>query len=221
MGPGQRAAEGLTRYRLGDAEATRRARATALARAVSTLAPVVLSIVLLRRLDWAPGALFWAVAAALGVLVVVRAVVGYGRARRKLGALTVTVSDEDVHVETTGDGYSIPRDRVARIVEIDGALGGLRVESEPDPRSGVVFEAQIPRGGAGYAEVRARLEAWRPLERRGRRGPAVRLAVGFLVVAGIFFVPFLLDDFVARSKVVAAALVAGMWLALRLALRRR
>jgi hypothetical protein len=131
------------------------------------------------------------------------------------------VSDEDIHVENVRDGYSIPRSRVARIVEVDGSLGGLRVESLPDPRSGVVFEAHVPRGGDGYNDVRARLESLRTLERRGRRGPAVRVGVGAAVVAAIFFVPFLLEDFVARSKLVAAALVAGMWLVTRLVMRGR
>ncbi|MGH7297932.1 MAG: hypothetical protein ACRELB_23530 [Polyangiaceae bacterium] len=215
------AAPQALRYRLGDAEATRRARTATLVRACTTLAPVVLAIVLLRRLGWGPGIALWAVAGALCVLVVVRAVVGYGRARRKLRSFAVTVSDEDVHVETTSDGYAIARARVARMVEVEGSLGGIRVESLPDPRTGVVYEAHVPRGGAGYAEVRARLESWGPMERRGRRGPAVRFALGALVVVGIFFVPFLLEDFVARSRVVAAGLVISMWLVMRFAMRPR
>jgi hypothetical protein len=97
----------------------------------------------------------------------------------------------------------------------------MRVESVPDARSGIVYVAHVPRGGEGYADVRARLESWGPVERRGRRGPAVRLAIAVVVVAGIFFVPFLLDDFVARSKLVAAALVVGTWLVMRTAMRGR
>lgn len=79
----------------------------------------------------------------------------------------------------------------------------------------------VPRGGEGYAEVRAGLEAWGKVERRGRRGRAMRLGVAALVVAGIFFLPFLLEDFVARSRILAAGLVAGMWIAMRMALRGR
>jgi hypothetical protein len=161
------------------------------------------------------------VTATLVALVLVRAAAGYGAARRRLAALVVDVADDGLHVETAREAWTIERARVARIVEVDGRLGGLRVESLPDPRSGEVFEAQIPRGGEGYGEVRARLDAWRLVERRGRRGPAVRFAIGALVVAGIFFVPFVLEDFVARSKVLAAALVAGMWLVTRLVLRGR
>jgi hypothetical protein len=211
----------VIRYRLGDAEATRRARAATVVRALASLAPVVLAVVLLRRIGWEPGALFWAVAGAVVALVAVRAAVGYGATRRKLAALVIAVGDDAIHAETARDGWTIERARVARIVEVDGRLGGLRVESVPDPRSGEVLEVQVPRGGETYAEVRARLDAWRVVERRGRRGPAVRFAVGALVVAGIFFVPFVLDDFVARSRVLAAALVAGMWLVTRLALRGR
>jgi hypothetical protein len=47
------------------------------------------------------------------------------------------------------------------------------------------------------------------------------VAMGVAVVGAIFFVPFLLEDFVARSKLVAAALVAGMWLVMRVVMRGR
>ena len=49
----------------------------------------------------------------------------------------------------------------------------------------------------------------------------MRLAVGAMVVVAIFFVPFLLEDLVARSKLVAAGLVAGMWLVMRVVMRGR
>lgn len=211
----------MIRYCLGDAEATRRARWAAVVRAVSSLAPIALAIILLHRLGWAPTLAFWAVAAVLVALVVTRANLGYASTRRKLRSLVVTLSDEDIHVENARDGYSIARADVARIVEVDGSLGGLRVESVPDARNGVVFEAHVPRGGDGYTDVRATLESWRTIERRGRRGPAMRVAMGAAVVGAIFFVPFLLEDFVARSKLVAAALVAGMWLVMRVVLRGR
>lgn len=211
----------MIRYRLGGAEAARRARWASLVRAVSSLAPIALAIILLHRLGWAPSLAFWSVVAALVALVATRAALGYSSTRRKLRSLVVTVSDEDIHVENARDGYSIARPRVARILEVDGSLGGLRVESLPDPRSGVVFEAHVPRGGDGYTDVRGRLESWKLIERRGRRGPAMRVAMGAAVVAAIFFVPFLLEDFVARSKLVAAGLVAGMWLVMRVVLRGR
>jgi hypothetical protein len=214
VGPGQRAPEDVIRYRLGDAEATRRARWDAGVGAISSLAPLGLAMVLLRRLGWAPTTGFWAIVDGLVTLVLTRAVVRYSSVRRKLGALVVTLGEEDIQVVSTRDGYVIPRLRVARIVEVSGSLGGLRVESYPDAR-GVVFEARVPGGGEGYAEVRARLASWRTIERRARRAPRVRVAMGAVVVAGIFFVPFLLDDFVAHSKLVAAGLVAALWLVMR------
>jgi hypothetical protein len=208
-------------YRLPPDVAQRRAQAAAVVRAVTSLLPVLLAVVLLHRLGHAPTPLFWAVVGFLAALVVVRSFVGYGAARRRLSAMKVTVEDASIRVDGPRDGWTIDRDRVARIVEIDGSLGGVRVESLPDPRSGVVFVVDVPRGGAGWADVRAAVEQWRPVERRSRRGPAVRLLVGALVVAGIFFLPFLLDDFVARSQLVAAGLVAATWIAMRLALRGR
>jgi hypothetical protein len=221
VGANERPPEGLIAYRLPASEANKRAVASALVRAASQLMPLVLAVVLLHRLGWAPTGAFWAIVAAIVALVVVRATAGWAAARRTLAKLVVTVSEDDVRVEGVREGWSIPRSRVARMLEVAGALGGLRVESLPDPRSGVVFVADFPRGGAGFADVRARLETWGTVVRRGRRGPAVRVAVGVLVVAAIFFVPFLLEDVVARSRWIAAALVAGMWLVMRAALRVR
>jgi hypothetical protein len=202
-------------YRLDDALATRRARAAAAVGAVTSLAPIVFAVVLLTRLGWQPTTPFWAVAVVLVVLVVVRGAVGYRAARRRLRGLVVTVTDDDIRVESARDAYAIERIRAARIVEVEGALGGLRVESVPDPHGGGVSVVHVPRGGEAFGELRACLARWAPIERRGRRGPAVRLAVGAVVVAGIFFVPFLLDDFVGRSRLAAAGLVVGMWLVMR------
>jgi hypothetical protein len=79
----------------------------------------------------------------------------------------------------------------------------------------------IPRGGEGFGDVRAHLERWGTIEHRNRRGPLVRLAVGIAVVAAIFFLPFVLEDVVARSPVGAALLVVGAWGAMRWTLRAR
>jgi hypothetical protein len=141
--------------------------------------------------------------------------------RRRLRALVVTVSPEEIRAATTRAASAVARASVARIVEVEGSLGGLRVESQRDPATGELSVVHVPRGGARFAEVRATLEHWRPIERRGRRGPAVRFAIGAAIVVAIFFTPFLLEDFVARSKVIAAVLVIGMWIAMRAALRTR
>jgi hypothetical protein len=211
----------VIRYRLDDAQASRRAMVATVVGAVTSLAPVALAVVLLRRLGWAPGGLFWAVIAALGALVVVRAVVGYLSVTRRLRALVITLDADVLRADGLRASESYPRDRLEHVLEVDGALGGLRVGFGHDPGTGDPREIRVPRGGEGYADVRARLESWRPIERRSRRGPAVRVAMGALVVAGIFFVPFLLDDFVSRSRLFAAGLVALAWIAMRVAMRGR
>ena len=211
----------MIEYRLPPEAAQRRALFAAGVRATASLLPVAMGVVLLRRIGWAPTAAFWAVVAALVALVGVRAVVGYRAARRRLAAMLVTVDGAAIRVEGARGGWEIARGNVARILEIAGSLGGLRVESWPDPRSGTVFVVDVPRGGAGWAEARVAVEALGPIERRSRRGPVVRFAMGALVVAGIFFLPFILDDFAARSKLVAASLVAAAWVAMRVAMRGR
>jgi hypothetical protein len=235
VGQEQRAPEGVDRapadaapddppaleYRLGDPAATRRARAAAALGGATSIAPVVLAVVLLRRLGWGPSVAFWTVAVALAALVAVRAVVSYGAMRRRLRALVITVSPEEIRAAAARDASVIARAGVARIVEVEGSLGGLRVESLRDPASGDVSVVHVHRGGARFPEVRATLERWRAIERRGRRRPAVRFAIGAAIVVAIFFTPFLLEDFVARSKLIAAVLVIGMWIAMRGALRTR
>jgi hypothetical protein len=213
--------EATLRYVLEPDAAARRARVATLARALTAVLPVVLAVLVLRRLGWTPTLSFWVVLAALGALIVVRAVVGYRATRRGLGSLSVTVRGDAIQVETSREAFAIERSRVARILEFEGAMGGVRVESEPEAGTGEVLVADVPRGGARWGDVRARLESWRPIERKGRRGPAMRLVVAALVVVGIFFVPFLLEDFVVRSRGLALALVLVLWAALRWTLRPR
>jgi hypothetical protein len=161
---------GAVEYRLGDAVATRRARTTAAFGAGASLAPVLFAVVLAHRLGWGPNLAFWLVAAALIALVAVRAFVAYGALLRRLRTLVATVSDDAIRVATVRGASAVSRARVARIVDVEGVLGGIRVESVPDAVTGVVSIAQVPSGGVRFAEVRLRLASWRALERRGRRG---------------------------------------------------
>lgn len=211
----------MIRYTLGEEGVRRRAALAALVTAVTSLAPLVLAVVLLQRLGWGPSPMFWVVVAAAGALVGVRVATGYPRALRRLRALVVTLDEQSIRVDGASDGWSIPRSRVARLVEVEGALGGVRVEAQPEPGSGEIVAVDVPRGGDGFAEVRAHLESWGPLRRRGRSGRAVRLAIGAVVVGCIFFLPFVLEDVVARSKLLPALLVVGTWIAMRVALRGR
>jgi hypothetical protein len=221
VGSRQRAPESVIRYRLGDAAVRRRATVAAAVGATIALAPVLLGLELLPRLGWAPTGTFWAVVTAIGALVLVRTISGYQTARRRLTSLRVALDDDAIVTETPRETLTIPRERVARILEIDGELGGVRVESTPDPGSGIVLVANVPRGGEGFGDLRARLDQWRAIERRPRLGVGVRVLFGAGVVAAVFFLPFLLDDFVARSKVVAAVLVVLIWAVTRWTMRGR
>lgn len=221
MGPGERSPQGVIAYGLGDDAAGRRARWVAVVGAVAGLAPIVLAVELLGRMAFRPPRAVWAIFFAAGVLVLVRAVVQAGAARRRLRALRVTIDEAAITAASWREVHRVERDRVARIVEVDGALGGIRVESLPDPRTFAVTVASLPRGGPGYGEARARLERWRSIDRRGRRGPLVRLALGAAVVVSMFVLPFVLEDFVARSPAAAAVIVVLAWLTMRVALRGR
>ena len=207
--------------------ARRRAAASAAIGACTAIAPLLLAVELLPRVAgdggrqgaWPASFGFWAVAGAIGILIVVRARVQYASARRRLGALRVTLEDDALTAESLSDKLAIPRARVSRVVEIDGALGGVRVESQPDlSGDGVVIS--VPRGGNSFGEMRAGLERWRTIERRPRLGVGVRLLFGIGVVTAIFFLPFLLDDF-ARTKAVAAILVLLAWGVTRWTMRGR
>ena len=211
----------MIRYQLGAVAAKRRAAASAAIGASTALLPVVLALELVPRLGGAPPGTFWAVAVAVAALVVARTASQYATAKRRLEALRVTLDDESIATESASDTLTIARAQVARIVEVAGALGGLGVESEPDPRSGIVLVATVPRGGENFGDVRAGLGRWRAIERRPRLGTGIRLLLGAGVVAAVFFLPFLLDDFVGRSKAVAVALVLGAWAVARWVMRRR
>lgn len=207
-------------YRLGPAEARRRATLVTVLGATVGLVPLVLACELLASLRWDPPPAFWAVAAALGLLVAVRASVQFQRAHRRLASLVITVGGDAIALRTAREPLRILQSEAAKIVEVEGPLGGVRVESRPDARGMVVY-VSVPRGGDGFGDVRAELERWRPVERRGRRGPLVRWAVGFGVVGAIFFLPFVLADVVARSQIVAGVLVLLAWAVMRWTLRAR
>jgi hypothetical protein len=211
----------IVRYQLGDAAVDRRASAAAIVGGVTALAPILLTIELLPRVGVVPPAVLWPVGAAIVALIVTRTLVHRASLRRRLAGMRITIDDDAIATETARDSLTIPRTMVARIVEIDGALGGVRVESVPDPRSGDVLVASVPRGGEGFGDARAALERWRPIERRARPGVGVRLLFGVVVVAAVFFLPFVLDDLVARSRFIALGLVLVAWAVTRWTMRSR
>jgi hypothetical protein len=207
-------------YRLGERAIETRARATAAIDLATALAPIALVLVLRHRLGYALSAWQWAVAAALVALTATRAVVRYRALARRLRKLVVTADEEGLRVDTASARIEVGRELVARIVDIDGPLGGLRVQLTRDASPDGPKRIDVPRGGERFGELRAQLAQWRAVERAGRRSRTARVLIGALVVVGIFFLPFFLEDFVARSRVLAFALVLGVWVAIRLTVRR-
>jgi hypothetical protein len=221
VGAAERSTPDVIAYELGDAASRSRALAVNAVGAAATLAPLLLAVELLTRNDWHLPLMFWAVGAALTALVLVRAFVQYGASRQRLRSLRVLVDAESITTTMRRDTQVIRRGEVGRIVEIDGWLGGLRVEPRRDPSGALGPSVTVPRGGPGFGELRAALERWRPVERRGRRGPGLRIVTAVGIVAGVFFLPFLLDDVVLRSRWIAPVSVVLIWSAMRWAMRGR
>jgi hypothetical protein len=228
VGPGQREGAELTdsggaaiEYSLGADAVKKRARATSAIATAAMFAPVALVVVLLRRLGYGTGpAERPALAIACGVfaLVCVRAFVEARRLRRRLERLRVVAGADELRIETEAGTTRVPRAAIARAVEIDGLLGGVRLELRD--LDDAPERVDLPRGGEAFGALRARIASWTPVERAPRRGRAARIAIGVVVIAAIFFLPFILEDFFGRSKPAALALVLGLWIALRLLARR-
>ncbi len=199
--------------RLGERAARKRARLSALIGAASTLAPALLVVVLLEKLEYAPARAALACAALLVLLAMARAIAGSRRIERHLRAFEITVDEGELRVRTLPRVQQIPRAAVEKVTEVDGMLGGLRVDTDGE-------RLDIPRGGERFGEMRAALELWCKVERAPRRRRMARAGLIVLFVLGIFFLPFFLDDLVGRSRAAAMALVGALWFVMLLARRR-
>jgi hypothetical protein len=197
------------RYALAEAAVLERGRATAIFGAVATVLPPLLVMILVAQLDLAPPTSLMIIAALVVALGAARGAVGYRRVLRRLRALVIRIDPEALVVDTARASLVVPRAAVARIIEIDGPLGGLRVELRPG--RDLPDRVDLPRGGEHFADLRAELGLW---------SPVTRVMLGVLVVLAIFFVPFFVEDVVARSRVVACAVILGVWLSMRAALAR-
>ena len=211
------------RYRLADAAIARRALVGALAETISATAPPLFVLLVLARLAVAPPQYLAAGGALLVVLALARAWTSQKRLRRHLKHFVVEVGPLDVVIGTLGGEHRVPRPAIERIREIPGVLGGLRLDLAQgwDGKDDSPEVVDVPRGGQGFAELRAALEDVRPLEpsKRGRR--ELRIALFVVVVVSIFFVPFVLDMIGGQSRLVALAVVLGVWVGMRLLLRPR
>jgi hypothetical protein len=206
------------RYALAEAAVLERGRATAIFGAVATVLPPLLVMILVAQLDLAPPTSLMIIAALVVALGAARGAVGYRRVLRRLRALVIRIDPEALVVDTARASLVVPRAAVARIIEIDGPLGGLRVELRPG--RDLPDRVDLPRGGEHFADLRAELGLWSPVTRAPRRRRLTRVMLGVLVVLAIFFVPFFVEDVVARSRVVACAVILGVWLSMRAALAR-
>jgi hypothetical protein len=207
-------------YRLEPRVIARRAWITALVRAASAAAPAVLVIVLALRTRVAPpraGALAAAVVLALGL---VRTLLVVTRSRRNLASLVVRVDGRVLDVTTRTGQMRIEPAELTRVVDVGGALGGLRLEIDARaPNAPAVLE--VPRGGPGFVELRARIAAMRPIEPGRRRGPLGRLVFVALVVGGLFFVPFAVDDLTGNARAVVLVAAAALAVGVALGVARR
>ena len=202
------------RYVLDERAIRGRATWSAAIGSASTLAPALLVVVLVSKLGYTPERYTWGFGALLALLAVVRGFASHAQLARGLGAFEVTLEDDAIAIKTTRRTVRVVRANVERIREVGGPLGGLRVEARGAPS-----RVDIPRGGERFGELRSLLERWTPIVRPTRRGRTVRVALGAVVVLSIFFVPFVLDDLVGRSRVLSMVVVGAVWLAM-LALRR-
>ncbi len=201
-------------YRLDDLAAKRRARVVAAIGTAQALSPAVLVVVLVHKLGYVTGALATAGSAALVALALVRGVAEYMRVAPRLARFVAEADDTGLRVTFSGGDVDLGWPEIARVTEIPGRLGGLRVETTDRGR----FD--LPRGGDAFGELRAAIDARVKVAPAPRRSRRVRVALGVLVVLAIFFVPFALDDVMGRSRVAAIAIVGAVWLGL-LVLRRR
>jgi hypothetical protein len=212
------------RYELDHDEALKRARGMTAVSAGVALSPVALVMLLLTKMDFRFDGTTLALVGAITALVVLRSVALHSRRVSLLRALVITLDDDAIIVKARRETELIlPREDVVRIQEMEGALGGLRVHLLPRGDAPTVLD--IPRGGKHFGDLRAELETWRPLERSARRSRWMRAGYVVAVVAGIFFIPFLLDDILGLSRVsarfFASALVMTVWFAARAITRRR
>jgi len=212
-------------YRLSPDAVLSRARASAALATASSIAPAVFTVLALYKMDLVPKAYLAIVLGLLTLLAAARIAFGYTQLKKHLAAFVVRLTDDPddvLMIDTRRGRFDIPRPSITRVREIDGALVGLRVELKKgwDGDTDSPELVDIPRGGMGFGELRASLDRIKPVERPRKNSRIARIAVAVLVVAGIFFLPFFLDDLFGRSKMLAVGLVLVVWVGLRVVVRR-
>ena len=207
-------------YRLEENAIASRARVAAAIGSASNLGPALLVVVLLVELRYLSPLLALSGTGVLGALALARATLKYRQIVRHLRAFEVVVGEAFLVVKTVAGDEQVAREAVERLIAIDGALGGLRVELAPTTDEDEGRRLDIPRGGERFGDLRAELATWRPVERAPdqlARRRWVRGALIVVMVFSIFFVPFFMDDLVGRSRPLTIALVFALWLAMLIA----
>ena len=204
------------RYTLAPRAIGARARVVAASGAAIAVAPAWLVVVLVAELGLASRGITLGLAVAIGLLGAARATLEYTRAKRRLAALALEADGEELVVRTPRGETRVAVAAITRVIEIDGAYGGLRVELSP---GSAPSRFDVPRGGDGFGELRAWLSSRAPIERAPRRGPVARIALVGAVVLALFFVPFVVAD--ARGSRVAVVIVLLVaWGAMRVVAAR-
>ncbi|HEY2512694.1 MAG TPA: hypothetical protein VGI39_17625 [Polyangiaceae bacterium] len=194
-------------YRLAEEAVDRRAFALAVTGAATAVAPAMLVVVLLVQLGLASKSIAGGVAIAILALGVARAVLAYDRARRRLASLAVQADAEALTVRVGRQVTRIPRAAIERIVEVEGAYGGLRVQVAAE---GLPRRIEVPAGGESFGALRARIGELARIERARRRGAWGKVVLGGVVVLALFFAPFVVAD-VRGTRVAAIVVLLAAW----------
>jgi hypothetical protein len=199
------------RYVLAPRAIAARARVVAASGTAGAVAPAWVVVILAAQLGLVSSRVAIAFAAGIAALGIVRAILVHARAKARLAALAIDVDEEEMTVSNAGAETRLSPRAITRVTEIEGAYGGLRIETAG---SGLPPRFEVPRGGEAFAELRGWLAERTPIVRAPRRGPAARFGLVAAIVLGLFFVPFVVAD--ARGSRLAVGLVLLVaWAALR------
>jgi len=207
----------VMRYSLAPQAVGARAWALAVWGAVRSAVPAWLVVALVTQLGLAPRAWMTLAACLVALLAVARGFAEHRASRLRLAAFAIDADEDGLTVRTARGETRLARAAIARVTDIAGPLGGLRLDLVG--ATDLPSRVDVPHGGDAYGELREHLAAWVPVGRARRRGRVARAAVASAIVAGVFFVPFVLSDARGSRMAVALVLVAA-WSAMRLVLAR-
>ena len=148
------------RYALAPRVIVTRARVVAASGGAIAVAPAWLVVVLLAQLGLTSRPVALGLAVAVGLVGAARASIEYVRARKRLSTLAIDVEGDGIVVTSARGKTLVPATAIARIVEIEGDYGGLRVELVD---GSVPSRFDVPRGGEAFGELRAWLSVRAPM----------------------------------------------------------